>query len=90
MEIKPLFDRVLLKPYLEETSSKLFTPQENEGNKMIVVSVGTKSDFIVSKDDIVLINKYSGSEFTIKNQVYVLIKECDILAKLETKENNNE
>lgn len=88
MEIKPLFDRVLLKPFLEEQSTKLITPKENEGNKMQVLSVGTKEDFLVKKDDIVLINRYSGSEFTIANQTYILIKECDILAVLNKEENN--
>ena len=65
MEIKPLFDRVLLKPYKEEKSTHLLTPDDDEGNKMQVVSVGTNNNFIIKKDDIVLINSYSGNQFTI-------------------------
>ena len=83
MKIKPLFDRVLLKPHISQQKSNLYTPQENEGNKMIVVSVGEKTNFVVKENDIVLINSYSGSTFYIKNETYVLIKETDILAILE-------
>ena len=79
MEVKPLFDRVLLKPYLSQKSNTLITPLENEGNKMIVVETGSSGEFVVKKDDIVLINKYAGSEFTINNETYILIKQCDIL-----------
>ena len=79
MEVTPLFDRVLLKPYLSQKSNTLITPLENEGNKMIVVETGTNDNFIVKKDDIVIINKYSGSEFMLNNTTYILIKECDIL-----------
>jgi chaperonin GroES len=86
MEIKPLFDRVLLKPFKEENKSKLITANEKEGNKMQVIAVGTKEQFLVKPNDIVLINKYSGSEFLINNEVFVLIKETDILAVM--KENN--
>ena len=79
MDIQPLFDRVLLKPYFSKQSNTLITPLENEGNKMIVVATGTNDNFIVKENDIVIINKYAGSEFTINNQTHILIKECDIL-----------
>jgi chaperonin GroES len=86
MEVTPLFDRVLLKPYLSQKSNTLITPLEHEGNKMVVVETGTNDNFIVKKGDIVIINKYSGSEFTLNNTTYILIKECDILGLI--KENN--
>lgn len=88
MEIKPLFDRVLLKPYLNSKSTSLITPLENEGNKMIVLATGTNNNFTVKQNDIVIINKYSGSEFIIKDQSYTLIKECDILGVVNEEENN--
>lgn len=88
MNIKPLYDRVLLKPYQEQSSHSLITPLENEGNKMIVIALGTSDNFLVKENDIVLINKYSGSQFTIKNQEYILIKECDILGIINMEENN--
>lgn len=88
MKIKPLFDRILLKPYIPEKNTKLFTNVENEGNKMEVIATGTNENFIVKIGDLVLINKYSGSEFVIENDTFVLIKETDILAVI--KENENE
>ena len=87
MNIKPLFDRVLLKPYHNSQPSSLITPLENEGNKMIVIATGTKDNFLVKPNDIVLINKYSGSEFIINNNTYILIKENDILGIIEEKTN---
>ncbi len=88
MNIKPLFDRVLLKPYQNKTTSTLIAPLENEGNKMVVIKVGTSDNFIVKPNDVVLINKYSGSEFLIDNETFILIKECDILGII--KENEDE
>ena len=87
MKIKPLFDRILLKPLVEKQTSQLITPSENEGNKMQVVSLGTTNNFTIKKNDVVLINDYSGSKFTINNETFILIKECDILAVI-TKEDN--
>ena len=87
MTIKPLFDRVLLKPYQTKQTTTLIAPTENESNKMVVINTGHNHEFSVKENDIVLINKYSGSEFTIDNQKYVLIKECDILGILEDKNN---
>ena len=85
MKIQPLFDRILLKPIMQENASKLITPNEDEGNKMQVISLGTANNFTVQKDDIVLINDYSGNKFSINNDTFILIKECDILAVI-TKE----
>ena len=80
MKIQPLFDRILLKPIVEQKTSQLIAPSEDEGNKMQVIGLGTLNNFIVKQGDIVLINDYSGSKFTINNETYILIKECDILA----------
>lgn len=79
MQITPLFDRVLLKPHHATTSTTLITPLENSGNKMEVVMTGTSGDFTVKPGDIVIINKYTGSEFTLNNETFILIKESDIL-----------
>lgn len=86
MSIMPLFDRVLLKPYLNHQSNTLITPPENEGNKMQVIMTGTNDQFIVKPNDIVIINKYAGSEFTINNEKFILIKESDILGIIKENE----
>lgn len=80
MEIKPLFDRVLLTPHSEPVTHSLIATNEQEGNKMLVLELGTNNNFIVKKGDIVLINNFAGSEFIIENKKYILIKEIDILA----------
>ena len=54
---------------------------------MIVIATGTKDNFLVKPNDIVLINKYSGSEFIMNNNTYILIKENDILGIIEEKTN---
>ena len=87
MKIQPLFDRVLLKPFIEKSNYQLIAPNEEEGNKMQVIALGTNNNFIVKKDDIVLINEYSGHKFTINNEVITLIKECDILAIINKEDN---
>ena len=80
MEIKPLFDRVLLTQYKENITHSLIATNEQEGNKMLVLETGTNSNFIVKKGDIVLINNFAGSEFVFDEQKFILIKETDILA----------
>ena len=87
MKIKPLFDRILLKPIVKENTYSLITPSEDCGNKMRVVGLGTLDNFIVKINDIVLINDYSGNKFTIDNETFILIKECDILAIISKEEN---
>ena len=79
MIIQPLFDRVLLKQCKTSHSNTIITPTESDENKMEVLMTGTNENFTVSPGDIVLINKYTGSEFVINDEKFTLIKETDIL-----------
>lgn len=80
MNIKPLFDRVLLKPIKEEKKSSIILPDStNKSSLTEVVALGEQSHS-VKLGDKVLINQFAGSEFVLNNQNYILIKECDILA----------
>ncbi len=80
MNIKPLFDRVLLKPIKEEKKSSIILPDStNKSSLTEVVALGEQSHS-VELGDKVLINQFAGSEFVLNNQNYILIKECDILA----------
>jgi len=81
MKIKPLFDRVVLTQYKENTTHSLITTNEQEGNKMKVLEIGENCK-IVKSGDIVLINNFAGSQFIINNQKFTLIKEIDILATI--------
>jgi len=97
MQIKPLFDRVLLKAEAAETGAKsagsggVYVPRDaNERSQlMIVESVGmgidesgNKTEMAVSVGDKVLVSKYAGAEITIDGQKFWIFKQCDILAKL--------
>jgi len=93
-KIRPLGDRVLVKP-IEETEVKKNgiiipdtakeKPQEGE-----VVAVGTgklddkgnKIEFNVKKGDKVLYSKYGGTEIKIDGNNYLIMREDDILGIL--------
>jgi chaperonin GroES len=91
VKIRPLGDRVLVKP-IEETEVKKGgiiipdtakeKPQEGE-----VVAVGTGKrdengkhiDFVVKKGDKVLISKYGGTEVKLDGNTHLIMREDDIL-----------
>ena len=89
--IKPIGDRVLVKPLEEKEVKKggiiipdsaKEKPQEGE-----VVALGTgkldekgnKGEFTVKKGDKVLISKYGGTEIKIDGDAYLIMREDDIL-----------
>ena len=90
MKIKPLFDRVLLKPIKEpELSHGLAIPISAEDKPYFaeVVAVGEPIDIegkhtkiMVHVGDKVLYTKYGGMNITIGTDEYVIIKQQDILA----------
>lgn len=81
MKIKPIFDRVLLKPVLKEKTSGLILPEsETQSQLMEVIALGNNKDFQVHIGDKVLINTFAGSTWTFEKETFVLIKEVDILA----------
>jgi chaperonin GroES len=94
MQVKPLSDRVLVKP-LEEMEVKkggIIIPDTAKERPMQgeVVEVGPgrvedgkKVPMEVKKGDKVLYGKYSGTEVTIDNVEYLIMRESDILAILE-------
>ena len=94
INVKPLSDRVLVKPLDEKEVKKggiiipdsaKEKPQEGE-----VVALGTgkldeagkKIDFTVKKGDRVLISKYGGTEIKIDGDNYLIMREDDILGIL--------
>jgi len=91
MNIKPLADRVVVKP-LEEMEVKkgsIIIPdtakeRPMEGQVIEVgpgkVEEGKKVAMEVKKGDKVLYGKYSGTEVTIDDIEYLIMKESDILA----------
>ncbi len=91
MNIKPLADRVVIEP-LEETEAKkgsIIIPdtakeRPMEGKVKEVgpgkVEDGKKVAMEVKKGDKVLYGKYSGTEVTIDDIEYLIMRESDILA----------
>jgi len=91
VNVRPLGDRVLVKP-LEASETKKGgiiipdtakeKPQEGE---VIALGTGKRDDdgklqpFTVKKGDKVLISKYGGTEIKIGDQVYLIMREDDIL-----------
>lgn len=89
MDIRPLYDRVILKPIkMEEvTKSGIIIPDTvREGIptlKAIVEAVGpgTKDDpTTVKKGDTVLYQKYAGTRVELEKEEYLIVQEREILA----------
>lgn len=91
MNIKPLSDRVVVKP-LEEAEVKkgsIIIPDTAKERPMQgeVMEVGPgkyedgkKIEMEVRKGDKVLYGKYSGTEVTVEDIEYLIMRESDILA----------
>ena len=92
MQVKPLADRVLIKPMeasemkkggiiIPDTAKE--KPQEGEVIEVgpgRVTDDGKKIPVEVKKGDKVLYGKYSGTEVTIDDVEYMIMRESDILA----------
>ena len=95
MKIFPLYDRVLLKRIEEQEvrrggiiipDSAKEKPQEEEviaAGKGRVTDDGKVIPIEVKKGDKVLIGKYSGTEVTIDGVEHLILREEEILAKLD-------
>ena len=94
MNIKPLFDRVVLLPKEadKETKSGIILPSASAEKSQVatVVAVGMGGNLDgkeikmgVSVGQEVLYAKYSGTEFSLDGKKYIVIKQSDILAVLE-------
>ncbi len=85
--IKPLADRVLVKPLEAETTtaSGLIIPdsakEKQQEGTVIAVGNGTKDEpMTVKVGDTVLFGKYAGSELVLDGTEYLIMRESDILA----------
>jgi chaperonin GroES len=94
MEFRPLGDRVVVKPLPREevTKSGLVIPdtakEKPQQGKVIAVGAGRllengqRVDPEVKLDETVLYGKYSGTEVKLDGEDYLLLRESDILAKV--------
>ena len=87
--IKPLADRVLIEPKAAETktASGIFIPdtvkEKPQQGTVIAAGPGIKDEPMeVKKGDAVLFGKYAGTEVTVDDKTYLIVKQSDILAIL--------
>lgn len=90
--LKPLGNRVLIKREEQEDTVKggILLPdsakKKQETGKVIAVGPGKMSkegkreDIPVKVGDIVLMNKYSGQEVTIDEEIFIILDSDDIIA----------
>ena len=85
VNFKPLADRVLVEPEAaeEKTASGIIIPDtaKEKPQKGIIIAVGdgtTDHKMNVKVGDRVLYGKYSGTELTIEDTDYLIMKESDI------------
>ena len=89
MNIKPLADRVLVKPAAaeEKTAGGIIIPDTAKEKplqgEVIAVGNGTKDEAMVLKaGDTVLYGKYSGTEVELDGTKYLIMRQSDVLAIL--------
>ena len=90
MTIKPLSDRVLIKPAEAEmkTAGGIIIPDSAKEKplKGIVIATGngTKDEeMLVKAGDTVLYGKYAGTELEADGEKYLMMRQSDILAIVE-------
>lgn len=92
MKIKPLSDRVIVKPSesIEKTKGGIYVPdtakEKPQEGDIVAVGPGRTTDdgklikMEVKVGDHILYGKYSGAEVTVEGEEYLIIRESDILA----------
>jgi chaperonin GroES len=95
MKIRPLHDRILIKRQEEKETRKggIIIPdsakEKPQEGKVIAVGNGKVTDegkkisLDVKTGDRILFGKYSGSEVTLDNEEYLILREEDVLCILE-------
>ena len=95
LNIKPLQDRVVVKRLEaeEKTESGIIIPntaqEKPQKGKIVAVGPGkvmengTKIELTVKTGDSILFSKYAGTDISIDNEEYLIMKEDDILGIIE-------
>ncbi len=90
MKIKPIGERVLIKPPEREEKTKggIYLPESAKDDRKEgeVIEVGTYKDgkeLPLKKGDRILYGGYSSDEFEIDGEKYIIIDFKDVLAKIE-------
>lgn len=94
MKLIPLFDRVVIKPELQTTTTKsgIVLPSTSQERPHIgkVVAIGSGLDIDcnnvgmqVRVGDNVLFNKFAGSEVKVDDQTLIVLRQIDLIAIME-------
>jgi chaperonin GroES len=94
MKLKPLGDRLLVRPVEEEetTASGIVLPdtakEKPQKGKVLAVGDGKLDDgkripLDVAEGDEVLYSKYGGTDITVDGEDLLVLRESDVLAKVE-------
>jgi len=90
MKVKPLADRVLVKPEKAEskTASGIIIPDaaQEKTQTAIVEEVGPgteKEKITVAKGNRIMYDKYAGTQIKIDGEEYLIVKNADIIAVIE-------
>ena len=85
--IRPLADRVVIEPKEAETKTAagLYIPdtakEKPQQGTVVAAGSGKKDEEMeVKVGDVVLYGKYSGTEVTVDDKKYLIMKQSDILA----------
>jgi chaperonin GroES len=97
MKLKPLGDRVVVQPVEEEetTASGIVLPdtakEKPQKGKVLAAGEGKWDDdgekripLDVAEGDEVLYSKYGGTEITVDGEDLLVLRESDVLAKVES------
>lgn len=87
--IKPLADRVLIEPKEAEvkTAAGIYIPdtakEKPQQGTVVAAGPGKKDEPMELKvGDVVIYGKYAGTEITVEDKKYLIVKQSDVLAIL--------
>ena len=95
MAVKPLEDRILIKPLEKEsqTASGIFLPESAAEKPMQgkviatgpgkLLDRGERAKMSVKKGDTVVFGKYSGTEIEIKGESHLIVRESELLGLIQ-------
>ena len=94
MKLVPLGDKVVIKQLEAEEKTKggiILTSQSQEKpQEAVVVAVGPGGEvngidvkMVLKEGDKVIYSKYAGTEIKFENESYIVLKQSEILAKIE-------
>jgi chaperonin GroES len=87
MSIKPLGDRILVKPAESEQKTKggIYIPDtaKEKTQEGVVIAVGDDEEIKVKKNDRVMYDKYAGTTVNIDGDDHLIMRMDDVLAVIE-------